>query len=66
MSFFAPVAVSRNVVEPVVLVSPVKSTVCCVKPLAGLAIVRMVVNPEPLLYESTRLVGPFDGLGLAT
>jgi len=53
-------------VLPVVLVRPVKSIVWSVKDVAGLAMVRMVVKPDPLSYESTMLVGPFAGVGLAT
>ena len=64
--FFAPVAVRRKVVEPVVLVSPVKSTVCSVNAATGLLIVRMLLKPEPLSYDRMTLVGPFEGLGLAT
>ena len=52
--------------EPVVLVRPVKSIVCNVNAVAGLLIVRMLVKPDPLSYESTMLVGPFAGVGLAT
>ena len=48
LSLFAPVAVRRKVVFPVVLVRPVKSIVWSVKAVAGLAMVRMVVKPEPL------------------
>jgi hypothetical protein len=36
LSFFAPVPVRRKVVEPVVLVRPVKSMLCWVKAAAGL------------------------------
>ncbi len=63
---FAPVAVSLNVVLLPVLVSPVKSTVCVTNEVAGLVIVRILVKPEPLLYERTRLVGPFAAPILAT
>src|SRR5262249_43593211 len=54
----APVAVSLKVVEPVVLVSPVKSTVCCVNDEGRGVIAGRLVKPEPLLYATTRLVGP--------
>ena len=39
---------------------------CTVKPTAGALIVRILVKPEPLSYESTIWVGPFAGVGLDT